>query len=130
MKEADEENRSSRTNSNQRPSLHGTGETNTIIVMEKSELFNKLVSSSTSTTKNFNKKTKHNVTSLSHDMQGPAQKCVDRYSTLAHKTRNQSHRVSTPCLDDHFFQNVELETVGALSEVCAESVLNMLVPSF
>ena len=51
-------------------------------MMEKSELFNKLVPSSTRTIKNLNNDTKHNVTSCSYDTQGHAQTYVERYCEI------------------------------------------------
>ena len=56
--------------------------TNNRTVTVKSELFNKVLSSSSSTTAKFDSDTKHNVTSWSYDMQGhahQAQTRVERY---------------------------------------------------
>ena len=39
-------------------------------------------------------------------MEGDAQKCFERFCELAHKTVDQLHKVSAPCLDDHKKQNV------------------------
>ena len=58
---------------------------------------------------NFKSDTKHYVISCSYDMQGRAQKCVERYCELANKTTNNFHKVSTPRLDHHHFNNEELE---------------------
>ena len=44
-------------------------------------------------------------------------KCVERYCELADQKTEQLYTVSTPCLDDHSFKKVELETVGELSDV-------------
>ena len=38
----------------------------------------------------------------------------------------QFYKVSTPCLDDHQFKKEELETVGELSKVCSQIVLECL----
>ena len=62
---------------------------------EKSEIFNKLVSSNASTVKSLNHDAKHTVTSWNHDMQGRAHKCVERYCKLANKTADKLHKVST-----------------------------------
>ena len=56
------------------------------IVVQKSELFNKLRSSGASTMKHCNTDTGHNVASWSHDMQGHAPTCVEGYCELANKT--------------------------------------------
>ena len=40
----------------------------------------------------------------SYDMEGHAQKCVERYCDLANKKVEQLHKVSHPCLDDHQFK--------------------------
>ena len=60
---------------------------------------------------------------LSYDMEGHAEKCVDRYCELANKKVEQRYKVSNPCLDDHQFKQEELESVGELSEVCSQIVL-------
>ena len=59
----------------------------------------------------------------SYDMEGHAQKCVERYCELANKKVEQLYKVSSPCLDDHQFKQEELESVGELSQVCSQIVL-------
>ena len=66
------------------------------------------------------------VSSWSHDMEGHAKKCVERYSELASKTTQQSYEVATPCMDDHQFEEDEGESVGELSPVCSQIVLKCL----
>ena len=44
------------------------------------------------------------ISSWSHDMEGHAKKCVERYCELANKTTQQLYKVSTPCIDDHHFK--------------------------
>ena len=63
---------------------------------------------------------------LSYDMEGHAQKCVERYCELAHKTINQLHKVSTPCLDARQVKPTDLENVGEWSETCSQIVLKCL----
>ena len=58
----------------------------------------------------------------SYDMEGHAQKCVERYCELANKKTEQLYKVSSPCLDDHHFKKEELESVGELSNVCSQMV--------
>ena len=58
------------------------------------------------------------------DMEGHAQKCVERYCELANE--KVEYKVSSPCLDDHQFEKEELESVGELSEVCSQIVLKCL----
>ena len=60
------------------------------------------------------------------DMEGHAQKCVERYCELANKKTEQLHRVSSLCLDDHHFKKEELESFGDLSKVCSQNVLKCL----
>ena len=63
---------------------------------------------------------------LSYDMEGHAEKCVERYCELANKKVEQLHEVSHPCLDDHQFNQEELDSVVELSEVCSQIVLTCL----
>ena len=51
-----------------------------------------------------------------------AKKCVERYCELANKTTQQIYKVSTPCIDDHHFEE-EMKSVGELSQVCSQMVL-------
>ena len=60
----------------------------------------------------------------SFDMEGHAQECVERYCELANKKTEQLYKVSSRCLDDHQFMEEELESVGELSQVCSQIVLN------
>ena len=39
-------------------------------------------------------------------------------SELANKTTQQLHKVATPRLDDHHFEEEEMGSVGELSTVC------------
>ena len=55
-----------------------------------------------------------------------AQKCVERHCEPANKKVEPLFKVSSPCLDDHQFKQEELESVGELSEVCSQIVLNCL----
>ena len=57
---------------------------------------------------------------------GHAQKWVEGYCELANKKTEQLHKVSSPCLDDHQFKQEALESVGELSEVCSQIVLQCL----
>ena len=64
-----------------------------------------------------------NISSWSYDLEGHAQKCVERYCELANKTSQQLHKVATPCLDNHQFKEEEMGSVGELSKVCSQIVL-------
>ena len=66
------------------------------------------------------------ISSWSHDMEGHAKKCVERYCELANKTTQELYKVSTPCIDDHRFKEEELKSVGELSKVCSQIVLKCL----
>ena len=59
----------------------------------------------------------------SHDMEGHAKECVERYCELANKKTEQLYIVSKPGLDNHNFKKEELETVGELSDVCSQIIL-------
>ena len=60
-------------------------------------------------------------------MEGHAKKCVERYCELANRTTQQLHKVSTPCIDDHHFEEEEeLKSVGELSKVSSQIVLKCL----
>ena len=73
------------------------------------------------------------ISSWSYVMEGNAKKCVERYCELANKTTHQFYKVSTPYVDDHYFKEEELRSVGDLSKVllsnCSEmpSILHALV---
>ena len=71
---------------------------------------------------------KHHAKTLtwSYDMEGHAQKRVERYCELANKKVEQLYKVSNPCLDCHQFKQEEFESVGELSEVCSQIVLKCL----
>ena len=69
---------------------------------------------------------KLSISSWSYDMDGHANKCVERYCELANRTTQQLYKVSTPCIDDHHFKKEELKSVGALSNVCSQIVLKCL----
>ena len=63
------------------------------------------------------------ISPWSYDLEGHAKKCEERYCELANKTTQQLYKVSTPCIDDHHFQEEELKSVGELSKVCSQIVL-------
>ena len=44
------------------------------------------------------------ISSWSYDMEGHAKRFVERHCELANKTTQHLHKVATPCLDDHQFQ--------------------------
>ena len=66
------------------------------------------------------------ISSWSYDMAGHAKKCVERYCELANKTSQQLYKVSTPCIDDHYFKEEETKSVGELSNACSQIVLKCL----
>ena len=71
-------------------------------------------------------KTHAKTVARSYDIEGHAQKCVERCCELGNKKVEQLYKVSSPCLGDHQFKQEELESVGELSEVCSEIVLKCL----
>ena len=66
------------------------------------------------------------ISSWSYDMEGHAKKCVERYCELANKTTQQLYKASTPCIDDHHFEEEEMKSVRDLSQVCSQIVLKCL----
>ena len=66
------------------------------------------------------------ISSWSYDMEGHAKKCVERYCGLANRTTQQLYKVSTPCIDDHHLKEEELKSVGELSKVCSQIVVQCL----
>ena len=56
----------------------------------------------------------------------PRQEVRGTYCELANKNVEQLQKVSSPCLDDQQFKQEELESVGELSEVCSQIVLECL----
>ena len=67
------------------------------------------------------------ISSWSHDMEGHAKKCVERYCELANRTTQQLYKESTPFIDDHHFEEEEeLKSVGELSKACSQIVLKCL----
>ena len=63
----------------------------------------------------------------SYEMEGHAQKCMERYRELANKKwTEQLYKVSSPCLDDHQIKKEELESIGEFSEVCPQFALKCL----
>ena len=66
------------------------------------------------------------VSSWSYDLESHAKKCVERYCELANKTTQQLYKVSTPCIDDHHFNEEELKSVGELSKSMLSNCSEML----
>ena len=64
---------------------------------------------------------------VSHDMEDHAKKCVERCCELANMKTKQLYKVLSPCLGDHHFKRVEMETVGELSKVCSQICPEMFV---
>ena len=67
-----------------------------------------------------------NISSWSYDMEGHAKKCVERYSELATGTTQQLYKVATPCIEDNQSKEEEMGSVGELSKVCLQIVLQSL----
>ena len=66
------------------------------------------------------------ISSWSCDMEGPVKQCVERYCEVANRTTQQLYKFSAPCIDDHHFKEEEMKSVGELSNVCSEIVLQCL----
>ena len=67
------------------------------------------------------------ISTWSYDRGGRAKKCVERYCELANKTAEQLYKVSTPCIDDHQFNEEELKSMGELSDVCSQNFHGMSI---
>ena len=65
----------------------------------------------------------------SYDMEGHAQKCVERYCEQVNKKTEHLCKVSSPCLDDDHCKKEELESVGELSKVWSQIVLKCSYPA-
>ena len=63
------------------------------------------------------------ISSWSHDMEGRAKKCVERYFELANKKTQQLYKVSTPCIDDHYFNEICCRIVKCMLPNCSEMLL-------
>ena len=63
------------------------------------------------------------ISSWSYDMVGHAEKCVERYCELPNKTTQQLYKASTPCIDDHHFEEEYMKSVGEMSQVCSQILL-------
>ena len=79
--------------------------------MLKQNLLSKLIGAYTSV--KTEEKHPKDIHAWCYDLQGRAEKCVERYCELAHKTVDQLHKVSTLCLDDHLVKPEDLGSLGA-----------------
>ena len=61
----------------------------------------------------------------SNDMEGGVKKCLKKLANWQKKKAEQLYKVSAPCLDQNF-KKEELDTVGKLSTVCSQIVLECL----
>ena len=64
------------------------------------------------------------ISTLSYDMTDNAKKFVERYCELASKTTHQLCKLFVLCTDDRHFKKEEMKSVGKLSQVCSQIVLN------
>ena len=60
------------------------------------------------------------ISSWSCDMEGHAQKCLERYCEPANKTTEQLYKVATPCMDDHQFKEEDEWIMHSLLANCSE----------
>ena len=66
------------------------------------------------------------ISSWTYDMEGHAKKCVERYCESANKTTQQLYKAPTSRTDDHHFKEEEMKSVGELSQVCSQILLECL----
>ena len=100
--------------------------TNVTIIEQKTKMFESRISAGATEKLPGWQKPHSQTIALSHDMEGHAQRCVERHCEMANKKVEQLYKVSSPCLDEHQFKQEELESVGELPEVCSQIVLKCL----
>ena len=64
------------------------------------------------------------ISSWSYDLEHHAKKCGTILWVGKQDDLNNSTKVSTPCIDDHHFNEEELKSVGEFSKACSQIVLN------
>ena len=101
---------------------------NAIIIEQCTKMFGSRISVGATEPLPGWEKTHAKTVAWSHDMEGHAQKCVERYCELANKKLELLCRVSSLCLDDHHLKKEELESVGELSKSMLTNCLEMIVP--
>ena len=65
---------------------------------------------------NTEKKFLKDITTWNYDMENHVQICLEHNCELANKTRNQLHRIFTPCLGGHQIKPEDLKFARELSE--------------
>ena len=96
------------------------------IIEQCKKMFESHVSAGSNRKITWMEKPQAQTVAWSHDVEGHAQICVERYCELAHEKVEQLYKVSSPCLDDHQFKQEELESFGEMSEVCSQIVSKCL----
>ena len=96
---------------------------NTDIVDNYRDMFESKSSAGRTEKLPYSEKLGANISSWSNDVEGHAKKCVKRFYELANKTTQQLYKAATPCFDDHQFKEEEMGSVGELSKVCPQIVL-------
>ena len=100
---------------------------NEIIFEEYRKMFESRISAGATEKKNRVGKAHAKTGAWAYDVEGHAQKCVERYCELANKKLEQRYKVSSPFfLDDYQFKREELESAGELSQVFPQIVLKCL----
>ena len=72
----------------------------------------------------YSENSEANISSWSYDMEGHAKNAWKDVANWPNKTTQQLHTVATPWIDDHQFKEEEMGSVGELSKVCSQIVLN------
>ena len=83
---------------------------NEIIIEEYTKMFESRISAGATEQLPQWEKLHAKTVAWSYDMEGHAQKCVERYCELANKKVEQLYTVSSPCLDDHQVKQEDLES--------------------
>ena len=60
------------------------------------------------------------TTARSYDMQGHAEKCVERNCELGRKSASSLQQVTTPCIGGRLLPPEDFEPEGELGDVCAQ----------
>ena len=85
---------------------------NEIIIEQYKEMFESRVSAGATEKLPGWEKPHAKISAWFYDMEGHAQKCVERYCVLANKKTEQLYKVSSPGLEDHQIKKEELESVA------------------
>ena len=91
-------------------------EPNEIIIEEYRKMFESRISAGATEKLPGRDKTHPKTGAWSYDMEGHAQKCVERHCERENKKTEQLYKVSSPCLDDHHSRKRNLNQLENLQK--------------